>query len=66
MPAGIVAERSCYFNYGDANDGATSIGAPRTCSSWFLAEGYTGGGFDTYILVMNPYDNWQQRHRRPS
>ncbi len=59
-PAGIVAERSCYFNYGTANDGATSIGAPRTCCNWFLAEGYTGGGFDTYVLIMNPYDNWQR------
>ena len=23
-------------------------------STWYLAEGYTGGSFDTYILVQNP------------
>lgn len=60
VPAGIVAERSVFFNYGTANDGATSIGAPTLHNTWFLAEGYTGGGFDTYILVMNPLDNWQK------
>ncbi len=59
VPTGIVAERSVYFNYGTANDGATSIGASELHSRWFLAEGYTGGGFDTYILVVNPYDNEQ-------
>ena len=59
-PADIVAERSVYFNYGNSSDGATSIGACRTMPNWFLAEGYTGGGFDTYVLVMNPYDFWQK------
>ncbi len=60
VDANIVAERSVYFQYGSASDGATSIGAPRLCNNWFLAEGYTGGGFDTWVLVMNPYDNWQK------
>ncbi len=60
VPAGIVAERSIYFNYGSASDGATSIGACETMPKWFLAEGYTGGGFDTFVLIMNPYDFWQK------
>jgi hypothetical protein len=60
VPAGIVAERSVFFNYQTANDGATSIGAPELHTSWFLAEGYTGPGFDTFVLVMNPLDNWQK------
>ena len=60
VPTGIVAERSMFFNYGSANDGATSIGACSTYPNWFLAEGYTGGGFDTFVLVMNPYDYWQK------
>jgi hypothetical protein len=25
-------------------------------SVWYLAEGYTGGGFETYVLVQNPGD----------
>lgn len=56
VPASIVAERSVYFNYNGAIDGANSIGASRTYPNWFLAEGYTGGSFDTYVLIMNPYD----------
>ncbi|RJP27611.1 MAG: caspase family protein [Actinobacteria bacterium] len=60
VEANIVAERSIYFNYGTANDGATSIGACDTLPKWFLAEGYTGGGFDTFVLVMNPYNFWQK------
>ncbi len=60
VPANIVAERSVYFNYGSSDDGATSIGASRTYPRWFLAEGYTGGQFDTFVLVMNPYDFFQK------
>ncbi len=30
---------------------ATSYGEAQT---WYLAEGYTGGQFDTYVLVQNP------------
>ncbi|MBC7253549.1 MAG: hypothetical protein H5T72_06250 [Actinobacteria bacterium] len=54
----IVAERTVYFRYEAAADGATSIGTPSLFGRWFLAEGYTGGGFDTYVLVMNPNDCW--------
>ncbi len=31
-----------------------SIGAPNTAKSWYLAEGCTGGDFETYVLVQNP------------
>lgn len=60
VPADIVAARSVYFNYGVSNDGAMSVGATEPKCSWALAEGYTGGAFDTYICVMNPYNNWQK------
>ncbi len=53
-PADVVAERAMYFRYGTANDGHTSIGACHAYNFWFLAEGYTGGSFDTYVCVMNP------------
>lgn len=46
----IVAERSMYF--GTGSHGSTGVSAPGT--SWYLAEGYTGGGFDTWILLANP------------
>jgi hypothetical protein len=60
VPANIVAERSMYFHYEASTDGHTSIGTPCAYPNWYLAEGYTGGGFDTYVLVVNPYDSWQQ------
>ncbi|MHB8894982.1 MAG: hypothetical protein ACYC99_07385 [Candidatus Geothermincolia bacterium] len=53
--SGIVVERAMYFN--DASGkagGSNSIGANQTSNMWYLAEGYTGGKFDTFILVMNP------------
>lgn len=52
---GIIVERAMYFNYeGGRAGGHDSIGASSTSTVWYLAEGYTGGSFDTYILVMNP------------
>ncbi|MBK5092096.1 MAG: hypothetical protein JJE48_01085 [Actinobacteria bacterium] len=52
---GVVVERAMYFNYpGGKAGGSNSIGARQTSRTWYLAEGYTGGDFDTYILVMNP------------
>ncbi|MEJ5186478.1 MAG: L,D-transpeptidase, partial [Candidatus Geothermincolales bacterium] len=31
-----------------------SVGSPTTSREWYFAEGYTGGGFDTYLLISNP------------
>lgn len=53
--SGIVVERAMYFNSADGKaGGSNSIGANQLSTQWYLAEGYTGGEFDTYILVMNP------------
>ena len=30
------------------------MGSPRASCTWYFAEGYTDGAFDTYILVSNP------------
>ena len=52
---GIVAERAMYYNFiGSYPGGDASIGAPRPAGSWFLAEGYTGPGFHTWLLMSNP------------
>ncbi len=53
---GIVAERSMYFDYYGRNGGHTAVGVPVPASTWYLAEGYTDAGFDTYILLQNPGD----------
>lgn len=57
----IVAERAMYFNYmGKIPGGHASIGTPSPSLGWFLAEGYTGKGFDTWLLLANPYDRTAQ------
>jgi hypothetical protein len=48
----IVAERSMY---GDERAWATcSIGTQTPADTWYLAEGCTGEGFETWVLVQNP------------
>lgn len=48
----IVAERSMYWD--GRRGGHDSIGTETPSTQWFLAEGSTKWGFDTYILVQNP------------
>jgi hypothetical protein len=52
--APVVAERAMYFNYFGKTGGHDSIGTYMPANIWYLAEGYTGGSFDTYVLVQNP------------
>jgi SpoIID/LytB domain protein len=50
----VVAERAMYFDYYGKEGGSCSLGTPSPEARWYLAEGYTGGDFDEYILVANP------------
>ena len=50
----VVVERAMYWN--DRSDGHDFIGTPTPDSEWYLAEGYTDQGFETWILVQNPGD----------
>jgi Family of unknown function (DUF5719) len=50
----VVAERSMYGN--NRSWGTASAGVPQPLKSWFLAEGSTGPGIETWILVQNPGD----------
>lgn len=60
---GLVVERAMYFTDGQGRAGGSdSIGATQESRMWYLAEGYTGDDFDTYILVMNA--NWDGVHIR--
>jgi len=43
-----------YFVRGNNGDGHNTIGACQKQDYWLLAEGYTAGGFDTWVLLMNP------------
>jgi len=50
----IIAERAEYFDYFGKQGGHDSIGALTPSDTWYLAEGYTGGEFSTWVLVQNP------------
>jgi len=51
---GIIAERAMYFNYNGKADGHDSTGVTAPSKTWYLVEGYTGGDFDTWVLIQNP------------
>jgi hypothetical protein len=51
---GVIAERAMYFNADGRTGGHDSVGVSEPANRWYLAEGYTGGQFDEYVLVMNP------------
>ena len=50
----IVAERSVYFDTADGRGGSSSIGSPLKSKRWLFAEGFTGEGFDTKLVITNP------------
>lgn len=57
----LVAERSMYWDPNEVNmdpccmrGGHSNAGSPAPNTSWFLAEGSTGGGFETFVLLQNP------------
>lgn len=50
----VVAERAMYFGNGG---GHGSFGASQLSRTWYMAEGQAGGGFDTWMLVLNPNQN---------
>jgi hypothetical protein len=51
---GVIAERAMYFDSGGRDGGHDSAGVSEPSGTWYLAEGYTGGSFDTWVLMMNP------------
>ncbi|MCG2796734.1 MAG: DUF5719 family protein, partial [Actinomycetia bacterium] len=55
----VLAERAMYWNSPtgnprDAKGGHASLGVPAGNTQWFMAEGCTEYGFDTYVLIQNP------------
>lgn len=54
----VIAERAMYFNYNGYIDGGAVVpGTEEPRFNWYFAEGYTGPGFDTWVLLMNPSDS---------
>jgi serine protease len=48
----IICERAMYWN--GRIEGTDSIGIQSPSYSWYLAEGTTAYGFETYLLIQNP------------
>lgn len=48
----VIVERSMYGN--NKAWGTDSIGVTTPYRTWYLAEGCTNGGFQTWILLLNP------------
>lgn len=59
---GIVAERSMYFNYNGMEDGHCSAAVDHPSQTLAMAEGYTGGKFDTWLLLANPNQDAAKAH----
>ena len=49
-----LVERAMYWNQAGRSGGHDSTAVPNPEKTWYLAEGYTGAGFDTYLLIGNP------------
>lgn len=52
----IAVERAMYYARDSRRGGHVSTGASETSRDWYFAEGYTGGTFDEYLLLLNPGD----------
>ena len=53
----IVVERPMYFTYNYTWDGGhDNMAVGRAAAEWYLAEGATYHGIDTYLCVLNPLD----------
>ncbi len=50
----VVAERAMYWD--NRTGGHDSLGVNVPAFNWYLAEGSTGGTFETWVLVQNPGD----------
>jgi hypothetical protein len=48
----VIAERAMYRN--NRREGHESIGTAGPSNTYYLAEGTTGWGFTTYVLIQNP------------
>ncbi len=53
----LVAERPIYHDYYDwCQGGDVGTGVSRPSRHWYLAEGYTGDGFEDWLCLQNPGD----------
>lgn len=52
--AAVIAERATYLAHGGYAGSTESPGVSAPATTWYVGEGATAGGFDTWILLANP------------
>lgn len=52
--AAVIAERATYLAHGGYAGSTESPGISAPATTWYVGEGATAGGFDTWILLANP------------
>ncbi len=57
MDGFVVCERSVFGNGRAWATGSVGVTTPRPSALWYLAEGCTLGGMETFVLVQNPYSS---------
>jgi hypothetical protein len=50
----IIAERAMYWDNGTGEACHASIGLDSAHRTFYLPDGVSGGGYETYVLVANP------------
>jgi hypothetical protein len=55
---GIVCERSTYWGTGQWVEGSSATGITVPAPVWYLPEGVSINGFDTFALIANPNPFW--------
>ncbi|MHB8896586.1 MAG: right-handed parallel beta-helix repeat-containing protein, partial [Candidatus Geothermincolia bacterium] len=50
----IIAERSMYWDNGTGEAGHDSIGMPALHTTFYLPDGWSAGGHETWTLIQNP------------
>jgi 2',3'-cyclic-nucleotide 2'-phosphodiesterase (5'-nucleotidase family) len=53
----VVCERAMYGPGKVWGHDSIAVTSPSPAQEWFLAEGSTAGGMETWLLVQNPYDS---------
>ena len=53
--APVIAERAMYWGSREGGHDSSGVATPER--AWYLAEGSTGGDFETWVLIQNPGEN---------
>ena len=50
----IAVDRTMFWNFGSGEEGHSSVGTTTPSKTWYLPEGSSAWGFETWTLIQNP------------